>query len=102
MLNTSLNAFHELLIDRKVIVSCVNKQPGSSIDEFTNGMKNISIILTRSLYLYGDFNISLLNYDNHSENKFFVDQLLTMSLFPLINKLTRIARLLFYHWQYFY
>ena len=72
----------ELSLDRKVIVSCVYRQPGSSIEEFTNCIDNMFATKSCSLYLCGDFNINLLNYDNHSGTKFFVDHdfLFTMSL----------------------
>ena len=81
----------ELSHYRKVIVSCVYRQPGSSIEEFTNCIENMSITLNWSLYLSGDLNINLLNYDNHSGSEFLVDQLFTMSLFPQINKPTSIV-----------
>ena len=35
----------EFLLDRKVIVSCVYRQPASSIDELTNCIKNMFITL---------------------------------------------------------
>ena len=63
----------ELSLDRKVIVSCVHRPPGSSIEEFTNCIDNMYTTQNYSLYLYGDFNINWLNYDNHSGTKFFVD-----------------------------
>ena len=81
----------ELSLDRKVIVSCVHRKPGSSIEEFTNCIDNMFTTQNCSLYLCVDFNMSYLNYDNHSGTKFFVDQLYTMSLFPQINKPTRIT-----------
>ena len=62
----------ELSLDRKVIVSCVYGQPGSSIEEFTNCIDNMFNTQYCSLYMCGDFNINLLNYDNHSGGKFFV------------------------------
>ena len=56
----------ELSLDRKVIASCLYGQPGSGIEEFTNCVDNMFTAQNCSLYLCGDLNISLLNFDNHS------------------------------------
>ena len=69
----------------------LNRQPGSSIEEFTNCIDNMFITQNCSLYLCGDLSINLLNYDNRSGTMFFVDQLITMSSFPQINKPTHIT-----------
>ena len=63
----------ELSLNRKVTVSCVHRQPGSSLEEFTKCVENMFTTKNCSLYLCGDLNINLLNYDNHSGTKFFVD-----------------------------
>ena len=39
----------ELSLDRKVIEGCVYRQPGSSIEEFTNCIENMFITLNCSL-----------------------------------------------------
>ena len=44
-----------------------------------------------SIYICGDFNIDLLNYDVNNSTKNYVDQMFSMSLFPLINQPTRIT-----------
>ena len=44
-----------------------------------------------SIYICGDLNIDLLNYNVNNNTKNFVDQMFSMSLFPLINKPTRIT-----------
>ena len=44
-----------------------------------------------SIYICGDLNIDLLNYNVNNNTKFVVDQMFSMSLFPLINKSTRIT-----------
>ena len=44
-----------------------------------------------SIYICRDFNIDLLNYNVNNNTKNFVDQMFSMSLFPLINQPTRIT-----------
>ena len=36
-----------------------------------------------TIYLIGDFNIILLNYDNHKGTRDFIDVLFSLGLFPL-------------------
>ena len=42
-------------------------------------------------FLVGDFNINLINSDNHTPSSNFTDLLFSHGLFPMINKPTRIA-----------
>ena len=44
-----------------------------------------------SIYLCGDFNINLLNYDYHKGTRDFLDSLFTLGLYPLIDKPSRIT-----------
>ena len=44
-----------------------------------------------TIYICGDLNIDLLNYDVNNNTKKIVDQMFSMSLFPLINQPTCIA-----------
>ena len=43
-------------------------------------------------YLMGDYNINLLNYENHQHTSGFIDQLHSNSLISLINKPTRVKK----------
>ena len=44
-----------------------------------------------SIYICGDFSIDLLSYNVNNSTKNCVDQMFSMSLFPLINQPTRIT-----------
>ena len=46
----------------------------------------------KDIYLMGDFNLNLLNYDNDARVKNFVDLLNSCGLFSLITKPTRISQ----------
>ena len=80
----------ELCIEQKIYVSCVYKQPQSSITYFTDHMDNMFHSLDGNLYVCGDFNIDVSEYDRKSNIKYFIDHFISMSLYPLINKPTHI------------
>ena len=45
----------------------------------------------RNIYLCGDFNINLFNYDSNNQVNYFSDSIYSLGLFPLITKPTRIT-----------
>ena len=45
----------------------------------------------RNIYLFGDFNINLLNYSSNNQVNTFLDYIYSFGLFPLITKPTRIT-----------
>ena len=47
---------------------------------------------TKTVYLCGNFNVDLLQYDKHADTNHFVDQLFSFGLHPLITRPTRITR----------
>ena len=47
---------------------------------------------TKTVYLCGDFNVDLLQYDKNADTNHFVDQLFSFGLHPLITRPTRITR----------
>ena len=47
---------------------------------------------SRNVYICGDFNVDLLQYDKHVETNDFIDQLYSHGLQPLITRPTRITR----------
>ena len=54
-------------------------------------IESILSCIKGSIYICGDFNIDLLSYNVNNNTKNFVDQMFSMSIFPLINKPTRIT-----------
>lgn len=72
---------------RNVIVSCVYRDPGSSIDVFKDIMGGIFANTNQKLnFICGDLNIDLLNPNKHKQTDEFYDTLFSMSLSPMITK----------------
>ena len=80
---------------KNIILSSVYRPLDSSLKEFKNSVKPIFDNIRRSnkdLYLVGDFNINVLDYENNVKVKNFVNFAFQNSLMPLINKPTRVTR----------
>ena len=80
--------------ENNIVIGVVYRPPGGNIDDFNGVISNIlDRIKTEKniLYLAGDFNINLLNADSHVPTSNFLDIIYSVSLFPLINRPTRIT-----------
>lgn len=77
---------------RNIIVSCLYRQQGSSIDTLTDTIEQCFRYKRSDVYLCGDLNINLLNYQNQGSTRDFLDALFSLGLFPLIDRPTRITR----------
>lgn len=76
----------------KTVVGCVYRAPGNSVRSFVLDFEQDLQILcsgNKNIYIMGDFNINLLNYDSDDRVKDFVDILTSFGLFSLITKPTR-------------
>ena len=78
---------------KNIIVSCLYRTPGSSLDKFNDSFEFLlsKISVNKKLYLCGDFNIDLLKWESHSGTQQFVDILYKLGIFPLITKPSRIS-----------
>ena len=77
-----------------VIVGIIYRSSGRSVDIFSvqlNSMLQRMSGENKTLYLMGDFNMNLLNFENHHPTNNFLETLYSYSLTPLITKLTRIT-----------
>ena len=77
-----------------LIVGEIYKPPNSSIIDFTENIESLLHILHRKKYLcyiLGDFNINLLNIDNHNPTQSFLNCMLSYNYIPLINRPTRLT-----------
>ena len=76
------------LIDRsnnnKNIVACLYRQPDSSTDDLINNIETLFRNKQRNIYLCGDFNINLFNYNSNNQVNNFLDSIYNLGLFPLI------------------
>ena len=77
------------------IIGCIYKHPKMLISEFCEDFLND---LTKKLskenqeiYLMGDFNINLLNYQSDNHTAKFLDNICSSGFFPYINIPTRIT-----------
>jgi hypothetical protein len=77
---------------RKVVVGCVYRAPNTNLGLFREKFDILCQTVGKSiLYICGDFNVDLLNYDKHPETNSFVDEIFGAGLHPLITKPTRIT-----------
>ena len=79
------------MLKQNVIVSSIYRQPNSKIDYFTILIDSMFRSIKGILFLCGDFNINLLDYKLNNHTQHFVDLLFSLSLFPLINRPTRLS-----------
>ena len=78
--------------DENIILGLIYRPPNSSYELFLEKYRFILECLgNRKSYLFGDYNIDLLKYNDRSRVKFFVDMSMEFSYIPLINKPTRIS-----------
>jgi hypothetical protein len=79
---------------KNVIVGCIYRPPKTNADAFNESMRVILENISREnkhVFLSGDFNLNLLNAGQHLLTSTFVETLFSHSLFPAINKPTRIT-----------
>ena len=80
-----------------IIIGCLYKHPTMSVKEFNLSVMGPVLDLInkegKRLVLLGDFNINLLDYQENSEVKNFIDILQSHLIFPTINLPTRVTSL---------
>ena len=84
------STFIEILAPKKtrVIVGCIYRHPHMDLNEFNdyyiNNLLDKLSKENKTVFLLGDFNIDLLNYDQHSLTNEFLDSLSSHMLLPHI------------------
>lgn len=72
---------------KNIIISCVYRAPGSSIDLFKDWMENtFTKRKNYRIYLCGDINIDLLNPNDHNATEDFINTMYSLNLVPKITK----------------
>jgi hypothetical protein len=77
-----------------VIIGVIYRPPNRDVNDFND---YIAIILSslknenKIIYLMGDYNINLLNNDKHLATSEFLETMFSNSMYPLINKPTRVT-----------
>ena len=79
--------------DKKATICCIYRAPNTNLDMLSDFMYNAIFRNKRNktIYVCGDFNVDLLQYDKHRDTNNFVDQLYSLGLHPLITRPTRIT-----------
>ena len=79
-------------IGRAIVVGVIYRPPDQDINEFSITMSTILDKLKsekKGTYLYGDYNINLLNTDKHVPTAEFLDTMFSYFMYPVINRPTR-------------
>lgn len=72
-----------------IFISCIYRTPGSSIDIFSNWIgDSLTKISHKNVFFCGDFNIDLLNPNNHKKTD-FINTLYSLSMHPTITRPSR-------------
>ena len=77
-----------------IICGVVYRPPNTSIDDFLATFETFLSTITNEhklSYICGDFNLNLLNADNHVPTRNFIDTMYANSFLPLISKPTRVT-----------
>ena len=78
--------------NKNVIISCIYRAPGSSIEAFKDWIGDMfSKTNQKVVFICGDFNIDLLNPNKHKMTNEFINTMYSMSLYPKITRPSRIT-----------
>ena len=80
---------------KNMLVTCLYRQPAGKIKPFKEHVKNIFSKTRHSnkpIYISGDLNLNVLDYDTNKKVKNFFDLIFQHGLVPVINKPTRVTR----------
>ena len=78
--------------DNNVLIGSVYRPPNTDIQDFNQALQQIVCTIQREnklAFMLGDYNVNLLNADNHSGTSTFLDIFYSSGFFPLITKPTR-------------
>ena len=81
--------------EKNIVIGCIYKHPKLSIEEFNNQflssfLEKISFE-NKGMYLLGDFNINILNYESDRHTAQFLDDMYSNCFIPYITLPTRIT-----------
>ena len=85
------STFTEIINSRKsnTIVGCLYKHPNMDVSDFNKNYLNTLLDKlskeNKQVFLLGDFNINLLNYNDHQPTNEFLDSLASNSFIPYIH-----------------
>ncbi len=80
--------------ERNTLICCSYRHPSTEIENYTDYIQmtlSNSSVVNKQVFILGDFNINLLNYDSHTPTKDFVSLLLSQHFLPFIIHPTRVS-----------
>ena len=82
--------------EKNILICCAYHHPSTEIEHFTEYIQRTlsnPTVTTKQVFILGDFNINLLNYDSHTPTNDFVSLLLSQHFLPFIVHPTRVSDL---------
>lgn len=77
---------------KNVLVSCIYRTPGTSIDTFGDWMEKMFASTNQKvMFICGDINVDLLNPNKHKSTEEFINTIYSLGLHPKITKPSRIT-----------
>ena len=78
---------------KSFLFCCTYRHPDSDIDNLTSHFQDIfSKLSNKAIFILGEFNVNLLNYDSHAPTNDFINNLFSNSFLPCIHHPTRISQ----------
>ena len=80
--------------EKNILICCAYRHPSTEIEHFTEYIQRAlsnPTVTTKQVFILGDFNINLLNYDSHTPTNDFVSLLLSQHFLPFIVHPTRVS-----------
>ena len=89
--SVSRNRHFNHMTNMLLMINCLYRQPYGDIETTIDAINKMSINKISSVFLCGDFNANHLNSHRHKGSNGFAESLLSLGLFPCINRPSRIA-----------
>lgn len=84
----------QIKLSKNVLIAVIYRPPNKDIASFNKELDDLLSITKKEqkfMYIMGDFNINLLNVDNHTASADFLQCMYSYAFLPLINKPTRVT-----------
>ena len=85
----------ETRLSKNAIIGIIYRPPGQDIKDFCDKLAEILLkikVEDKLVYVMGDFNLNILESDNHLPTSNFIELMYSNSLFPLISRPTRVTK----------
>jgi len=98
-LNFKCNGFENIWVEidnknsKNLLFCCTVRHPGADIETFISNFRIIlPKLLNKQVFIMGDFNINLLNYDSHTATSDLVNTFFSNNFLPCITHPTRVSK----------